>query len=51
MSGLLRKNNQVSRTLRAARRIAGGKLFFGEDFSYDGKVWNPKLGFVKKGGK
>lgn len=34
-----------------ARRIAGGKLFFGEDFSYDGKKWNPKLGFVKKGGK
>ena len=34
-----------------SRRIAGGKLFFGEDFSYDGKKWNPKLGFVKKGGK
>lgn len=35
-----------------ARRIAGGKLFFGEDFSYDGKTWDPKLGFVaKKGGK
>ena len=32
-----------------SRRIAGGKLFFGEDFSYDGKKWNPKLGFVKKG--
>jgi hypothetical protein len=34
-----------------ARRIAGGKLFFGEDFSYDGKIWDPKAGFVKKGGK
>ena len=34
-----------------ARRIAGGKLFFGEDFSYDGKKWDSKLGFVKKGGK
>lgn len=34
-----------------ARRVAGGRLFFGEDFSYDGKVWNSKLGFVKKGGK
>ena len=34
-----------------ARRVAGGKLFFGEDFSYDGKTWDPKAGFVKKGGK
>ena len=34
-----------------ARRIAGGKTFFGEDFSYDGKTWDSKLGFVKKGGK
>lgn len=34
-----------------ARRIAGGRLFFGEDFSYDGKIWDPKVGFVKKGGK
>lgn len=34
-----------------ARRVAGGKLFFGEDFSYDGKTWDAKLGFVKKGGK
>lgn len=34
-----------------ARRIAGGKLFFGEDFSYDGKAWDSKLGFVKKGRK
>jgi predicted NAD-dependent protein-ADP-ribosyltransferase YbiA (DUF1768 family) len=33
------------------RRVAGGKLFFGEDFSYDGKTWDAKLGFVKKGGK
>lgn len=29
-----------------ARRIAGGRLFFGEDFSYDGKIWDPKVGFV-----
>ena len=34
-----------------ARRIAGGKLFFGEDFSYRGKTWDAKLGFVEKGGK
>lgn len=29
-----------------ARHIAGDKASFGEDFSYDGKIWNPKLGFV-----
>ena len=34
-----------------ARRIAGGKAFFGEDFSYGGKAWHPKLGFAKNGGK
>lgn len=33
------------------RRVAGGRLFFGEDFSYEGKEWDPKLGFVKKGGR
>ena len=33
------------------RRVAGGRTFFGEDFSYEGKVWDPKLGFVLKGGK
>lgn len=32
-----------------ARRVAGGKLFFGDDFSYDGKVWDAKRGFVAKG--
>ena len=32
------------------RRIAGGKLFFGEDFSYDGKTWDSVRGFVAKGG-
>lgn len=31
-----------------ARRIAGGKAFFGEDFSYEGKVWDPAAGFVAK---
>ncbi len=31
-----------------ARRIAGGKLFFGEDFSYEGKKWDKTLHkFVK----
>lgn len=30
-----------------ARRVAGGKTFFGEDFSYDSKVWNPDVGFVR----
>lgn len=34
-----------------ARRVAGGKAFFGEDFSYDGMAWDPTAGFVKKGGK
>lgn len=34
-----------------ARRVAGGKAFFGEDFSYDGKVWNPDVGFTVKGDK
>jgi hypothetical protein len=34
-----------------ARRVAGGKAFFGEDFSYDGKVWNPDVGFTTKGGR
>lgn len=34
-----------------ARRVAGGRLFFGEDFSYDGKTWDPKLGFIIKGDK
>lgn len=33
-----------------ARRVAGGKLFFGEDFSYEGKTWDPVRGFVAKGG-
>ena len=33
------------------RRIAGGKLFFNEDFSYEGKVWDPERGFVPEGGK
>lgn len=33
------------------RRVRGMKAFFGEDFSYEGKEWNPETGFVEKGGK
>jgi hypothetical protein len=29
-----------------ARRVAGGKTFFGEDFSYEGKTWDPAVGFT-----
>ena len=29
-----------------ARRVSGGRTFFGEDFSYEGKVWAPARGFV-----
>ena len=31
------------------RRVAGGKLFFGDDFSYEGKVWDPVRGFILTG--
>ena len=34
-----------------ARRVAGGKAFFGEEFSYKGKKWDPEQGFVKEGGE
>lgn len=34
-----------------ARRIAGGRAFFGEEFSYKDKEWDPARGFVKKGGR
>lgn len=33
------------------RRIAGGRTFFGEEFSYKGKKWDPEQGFVKEGGE
>lgn len=35
-----------ARTALERRRIDGGKTFFGENFTYEGKVWDNEKGFI-----